>query len=477
MVRERELGVHSEPQLEYRYKELDPSGLGYVTVAEYVICSLRDAFSRSGLRSLDVFMAFDEDGSGDISVEEFRKTLRSWGFKVSRAALEMAFAKLDFVDKSGDISYLEFHRVLRSRPALPENPKARELAIQAKQPRAYRRGTELEGKLEIQAANLEWSEDPRKLVAQLREVLSEHLARILDLMRTWDEDNSGTVDKKEWRKALRSLGIQLKRDVLDNLFDQLDADRSGELDYHELHKHLTPPEEKPSSPNNQSKMSVSMSEADTKARTLNGFNIAKHDPFRTVADQLEDAIRESRARLYFLFREWDENGDGKLSKEELLVALQKLGLPQVEQAREAVEDIFKRLDKDGSATVEYRELVSGLRKRNTAGRRGPTGSLPHQRTLVPAIPSGQPPSPSPLLRPASASWASMSLKRPPSAASNRVWQPRALPPRPRTAHALRGRTAPEQPSRTALEQRVRQNTETWQTFMRTSASMGALPYL
>ena len=223
MIRERELGVHPEPQIGHRFKELDPEGNGYVSVANYLIYSLRDAASRSSLRSLDVFMSFDEDGSGEIGPDEFRKVVKAWGFKVRREDVDAAFAQLDFVDKSGNVSYLEMHRLLKMRPALPSEPQAREIAIMARQPRVYRRGTDLEGKLELQAASLADIEDPKKLVAELREVLAENVTRILDLLRSWDEDNSGTVDKKEWRQALRSLGVRLKRDALDGLFDQFDG--------------------------------------------------------------------------------------------------------------------------------------------------------------------------------------------------------------------------------------------------------------
>jgi Ca2+-binding EF-hand superfamily protein len=33
--------------------------------------------------------------------------------------------------------------------------------------------------------------------------------RVIDLFREWDEDGSGTVSKKEFRKAMPMLGLQL----------------------------------------------------------------------------------------------------------------------------------------------------------------------------------------------------------------------------------------------------------------------------
>ena len=458
LIREREIGVHSEVVLEYRFHELDPGDTGFVHVADYILYSLQDALVRSGLRSLDVFMAFDEDGSGEVSVGEFRKTLRAWGFKVSKAELDAAFAKLDFVDQSGNISYLELHRMLRRRPALPGDKKQREIAIASRQPREYRRGTELEGKLELEAASLEAVEDAQQLKEQLRDLLSRHVTRMMDLLRTWDEDNSGTIDKTEWRQALRSLGVKLKRDAIDGLFDSFDADQSGELDYHELSKYLRPRSPKPQSPNadrlsaaEAARQAMDNKNA-TKARNLNGLVLEQNmdrSNNMSVVDQLEAAIRRKKVRLVHLFTEWDEDGNGHLTKEELLSALKKLGLTSPEIAQQAVDEIFGKLDKDHSASVDLRELISGLRVPPGPGRRGPSGVFPRQRTLAaPTVPHRHatwdpltrrfdiPPvmdKPKPrLLRPATAPLhrTATSPRRPPQ----HVWSTRPNPPaRPRTA--------------------------------------------
>ena len=76
------------------------------------------------------------------------------------------------------------------------------------------------------------------LSAKLRQALDDNLARVIDIFREWDEDASGTVSRREFRKALPMLGIRCKRDDADDLFDQLDDDGSEELEYSELNKHL-----------------------------------------------------------------------------------------------------------------------------------------------------------------------------------------------------------------------------------------------
>ena len=61
------------------------------------------------------------------------------------------------------------------------------------------------------------------------------LARVIDIFRAWDEDGSGTVEKREFSKALPMLGLKVSRAQSDELFDTFDEDRSGAIDYSEIH--------------------------------------------------------------------------------------------------------------------------------------------------------------------------------------------------------------------------------------------------
>ena len=71
---------------------------------------------------------------------------------------------------------------------------------------------------------------------------SAHLrgvARALDVFRDWDEDSSGSLSRKEFRKALSALGLGREyRDEVDGLFDSFDGDRSGSISYNELVRQL-----------------------------------------------------------------------------------------------------------------------------------------------------------------------------------------------------------------------------------------------
>ena len=74
------------------------------------------------------------------------------------------------------------------------------------------------------------------LLWSLKDALMRSSSRVVDLFRAWDEDGGGTVDKKEFHKAVRSLGFDVAREDTDAVFDSLDDDRSGALEYKELNE-------------------------------------------------------------------------------------------------------------------------------------------------------------------------------------------------------------------------------------------------
>ena len=65
--------------------------------------------------------------------------------------------------------------------------------------------------------------------------------RVIDLFREWDEDASGSVSKKEFRKAMPMLGLDVPAEDVDALFDSWDPDGSGSITFKELQKLLRTP--------------------------------------------------------------------------------------------------------------------------------------------------------------------------------------------------------------------------------------------
>ena len=75
---------------------------------------------------------------------------------------------------------------------------------------------------------------------QLRSYLTANFSRVIDLLRQWDEDEDGYVDRSEFRKALPALGLAIDRHGADELYDSFDADGDGLITLEELSRQLRP---------------------------------------------------------------------------------------------------------------------------------------------------------------------------------------------------------------------------------------------
>ena len=199
---------------------------------------LRSMLAANFGRVVEVFHLWDEDGSGSVSRNEFKKALPPvLGMTIDRADSDALFDMFD-ADKSGSIDYTELHSKLRIGSDIELAKELRRGSggvLEASENKT--RGSELSGKGGLLAAVVaNGDEDP---IEALRTAISKSMMRVLDLFRVWDEDQSGTVSKKEFRRALPVLGFKdVSREVVDALFDSLDGDKSGTIEYRELQKLL-----------------------------------------------------------------------------------------------------------------------------------------------------------------------------------------------------------------------------------------------
>ena len=77
----------------------------------------------------------------------------------------------------------------------------------------------------------------RTVAEQLRDALSRNAVRVIDLFREWDDDGTGTVDKKEFRRGMKELGLEVPKAEVNALFEAMDPDGSGKLSLAELKTH------------------------------------------------------------------------------------------------------------------------------------------------------------------------------------------------------------------------------------------------
>ena len=155
------------------------------------------------------------------------------------------------------------------------------------------------------------------------------------------------MSKKEFRKAMSALGLNVPRKDADGLFDTFDPDGGGSIDYKELQKALKRRVAlDPSLQPGAVKIELTAKNKSTreKVQTAGGKVVAANrmkgekgaalnsevqidmESDVPVQEQLRQILIDNAVRVIDLFRDWDDDGDGRVSKKEFRKAMKMLGI-------------------------------------------------------------------------------------------------------------------------------------------------------
>ena len=147
---------------------------------EHTIEIVRGMLSRKMCECAAWFEAADLDGNGVIDRDEFRLTVKGLRWGVSNAVCDALFNEMD-TDRSGGITHDEYTKYV------------------------------------------------------LRDTLRRQAPTAMQALWLMDEDRSGTIEKWEFRRAVGKMGVIVPNIYLiDELFDEIDTDRSGSLSMDEI---------------------------------------------------------------------------------------------------------------------------------------------------------------------------------------------------------------------------------------------------
>ena len=275
-------------------------------------------------------------------------------FAVNARSAAMEFDSAD-LDRDRELDFFEFSKLVRER----------EMAIHTEE-ELHMRFDEMDadgsGSISV----------PEFIKFALRDALSRAAGQVADLLSMWDTDGDNMIDVDEFRKAVLALGFEAQDEEVDAIFEELDGNHSGTLELRELKQKLfergpaTIPGRKPAPPAKVHDLrpmewQEGLNAAKKVQEDLNKAERAKDAA--GISKQLRVALARSSARLLDLFRAWDDNHDGLISKKEFRQAVVALGydVPKVE-----VDALFDSFDKDGNGTIDYRELGRALRRNQRA---------------------------------------------------------------------------------------------------------------
>ena len=210
---------------------------------------------------------------------------------------------------------------------------------------------------------------------RLRAALRENSVKVMDLFAEWDVNGDHHVDKKEFRRAMENLGFTHSRPHIDAVFESLDEDGSGTIDFKELNRALKgkmvakPVPPPPAAGGGAAGSSVDVGDYDgggvgggggggSDAAAGGRVRAAPERPEEVLQRKLREALSLNAVRVIDLFREWDEDKDGIVTQSEFTRALPLLGL-QVD--KKAADQLFRGFDTENKGELTLQNLQAALR--------------------------------------------------------------------------------------------------------------------
>lgn len=148
----------------------------------------------------------------------------------------------------------------------------------------------------------------------------EQIALLKKAFIACDSDQSGLISQKELKGACEKSGYEISDGQLDFIFNTIDKDKSGEIDFEEF---------------------------------LNFIYICQFN---------HTEIQQAK----LIFDGFDEDGGGSIDRDELKNAFTKLG---VSVSEEELDQAFGVLDKDGSGELDFNEFLQLFQMMKKNGKR------------------------------------------------------------------------------------------------------------
>ena len=166
--------------------------------------------------------------------------------------------------------------------------------------------------------DLDESEGAPPVSEQVVSALMVNAGRVLDLFRSWDIDEDGTIIRAEFHRAMVELGLEVPGSAIDEIFSAWDNDNSGSITHAELTSIL-------------------------RAASTAKKNIVS----------LRRILAKQRLKIVQAFRDWDIDNSGEIDADEFTRALESVGLDLSKAQNYA---LFNSIDRDSSGQISFQEL-------------------------------------------------------------------------------------------------------------------------
>ena len=185
------------------------------------------------VRTLQTFMKYDKDGSGDIDVCELKPALRRLGIPADSTMANAILGWYDH-DESGRIELYEFAVLARDASVFATFDKDHSGTLDAEEllPALSKLGLAASAG-EVLDIIRTWDDNGNGTISLLE---FAEIIRDLQVFEQFDKDRSGFISAAELRIALSKLGVQLSHPDAEKLMRQYDADGSGLIEFAEFRR-------------------------------------------------------------------------------------------------------------------------------------------------------------------------------------------------------------------------------------------------
>lgn len=162
---------------------------------------------------------------------------------------------------------------------------------------------------------------------------TSQIEQVRDAFNIFDKDKDGTITREELKSVMLALGLNPSETEIMDMIDSADTDKNGVIDINEFISLM------PSLTGDKSFAAPSSGPASAAEKNSSTSSGSK------------DLTEEEELRK--AFKEFDTNGDGVISPEELNQVMQSIG---EKLTADEIQVIIQEVDNNGDGRIDYNEF-------------------------------------------------------------------------------------------------------------------------
>jgi len=257
-----------------------------------------------------------ESAGGNIRRKGFGETMHLLEQNITDEEIEEMFKMID-TDGSGSIDFQEFMHLMEL--------SSKELNMCL--------GSTSSEELGVKIIARNW-----KILTAMKHMTKKQIKEVKAQFKIFDKDGDGSISASEIREVMRSLGQAPTERQLEELINEVDTDRNGQVDFFEFLLMM----EKMMMEDDSEMHIENLSPEDQAVKRWQRY-AASH---KLTIEQLNE--------YKSIFENFDEDGSGSISSDEIGTIVRSCG---IEMTEDELHDMIREIDVDGNGEIDLEEFL------------------------------------------------------------------------------------------------------------------------